>query len=139
MLGHLEQAAKSDPEQAGRLVLGREIHVAVRGFSLLTKSAAIIGFVFAFAVICWPLILYLDVLSGIETEEAALVPTTMAAISAFALNLHRDYKRRQTYAEQILRTIAFSEKSAADLLKEAQKIADVQVGLPTNLENKSPD
>ncbi|MEM9422994.1 MAG: hypothetical protein AAF986_10935, partial [Pseudomonadota bacterium] len=123
LLKHIDQSAQSDPDFKIRLAMASEINVAVRGFSKISKVTGLVGFCLALAVLCWPLLVYLDFFKGLQPETKALVPTTLSAIAAYTLTVHRQYKERQTFAERIMRSIAFSEGPIKSLLREAQKIA----------------
>jgi hypothetical protein len=127
-----KQASADNKAQAEqRLVIMYDLYIKVRSYALLDKVFFWLSIVAAIAVLLWPSIavVFRDKLGEKEWAKSAVVQTTVTGIAALAFAFYSQYKDKQTYTENLMRYVLFSEQDTAALSsKVMEEIAKIDKG-----------
>ncbi len=103
-----------EAERSRRYDLAFDVYIKARSYALLNKVFFFLALFGTVAVVSWPVVAVLEVVEG-TVLSASVTQTAVTAFTAFAVYFYSYFKKRQMACETLMRTIAFSEKTSADL------------------------
>jgi len=109
-----------------------DIYIKARSYAILNKIFFWLSVFFALLVLLWPSIsvVFKEKLSGWEWVKSATVQTTVTGIAAVMFAFYSQYKDKQTYAEQLMRDVVYSEGKEIEQLAQqvSKKLAQIDNG-----------
>jgi hypothetical protein len=125
----LPTAEKADAEK--KYLLLYDIYIKAHSYAVLNKVFFILSIISALAVFLWPSmsVMFKSSLEKREWLKSATVQTTVTAIAALMFTFYSQYKEKQTYAENLMRYVVYSEQASSDLaLKVSEELAKIDNG-----------
>ncbi|MFT5674176.1 MAG: hypothetical protein ACI808_000083 [Paraglaciecola sp.] len=118
-------------EAEKKYLLLYDIYIKANSYAVLNKIFFILSIISALAVFLWPSIsvMFKSNLEKREWLRSATVQTTVTAIAALMFTFYSQYKEKQTYAENLMRYVVYSEHTSSDLaLKISEELAKIDNG-----------
>jgi hypothetical protein len=108
LLGMMEKQLENDPTLQTKYYLAFDVFIKMRSYALINKVFFIVGSLLSVAVLGWPIFAILFS-KWVNLISGAALQTIVTAAAAGAIYVYQYYKKRQVSAENLLRTIAFSD------------------------------
>lgn len=106
-----------------------DIYIKSRSYAILNKTAFVAALVGSLAILIWPVLAVSEVLIGTVLSEA-VTQTAITGFTGLAIYFYLTSKRKQTAAETLLRTVAFSERPVSELGETvAAMLQQIDIGL----------
>ena len=124
---HWDQIAEN-PESAKRYLLIYDLYIKARSYAIINKFFFWIATVSGIMILVWPSIAIVTKDLGIERSflSSAVVQTTITGLAALTFGIYSHYKKRQLFAENLIRSAIFSEEKLSELkdrvIKEMERI-----------------
>lgn len=121
-----EGASENDKKQH---LLVSDIYIKSWSYAWLNKIFFVLSVVFAILVLAWPTAVIL--LKNVNNEKtkaifggtgATVIQTTVTALAAFMFTFYSQYKDKQTYSENLIRSVIYSNEP--DIAKLAVKVTE---------------
>jgi hypothetical protein len=130
-----EASSEEKPQAMKKNLLMRDIYIKARSYAILNKIFFFFSIISAIAVFLWPSlsIVFKNKWESREWLKSATVQTTVTAIAALMFTFYSQYKDKQTNAENLMRYVVYSEKTASELsLKVSEELAGIDRGFSFN-------
>lgn len=135
-----------ESKDAEKYLLIYDIFIKARSYYILNKIFFIFALISGLAVLLWPSLAIFAKDFGWEKGflNSAIVQTTVTGIAALNFSIYSHYKKRQFYAENLMRLAIFSEDSLGNIknrvLTEMERIdSGFSFGKSVIQEDKSKD
>jgi hypothetical protein len=118
-------------EAEKKYLLLYDIYIKAHSYAVMNKVFFILSIISALAVFLWPSmsVMFKSNLEKREWLRSATVQTTVTAIAALMFTLYSQYKEKQTYAENLMRYVVYSEQASSELaLKVSEELAKIDNG-----------
>jgi nitric oxide synthase oxygenase domain/subunit len=118
-----------------RYVLLFDIYIKARSYAILNKLFFWLSVIAGIGVLLWPSlsIIWKGKLDKWEWLKSATVQTTVTGIAALTFAMYSQYKDKQTYAETLMRYVAYSDQNLSTLsVKVAEELAKIDRGFSFN-------
>ena len=103
-----------------RYLMVYDLYIKARSYALINKVSFWLAIMAGILVLAWPSIAVISKDYGVEREflESAIVQTTVTGLAALMFAIYSHYKKRQTYMENLMRYIIFSEEVTGSLVEK---------------------
>lgn len=125
----MEEAASVKEEEAEqRYLMVYDLYIKARSYALFNKIFFWFAVVSAVIVLLWPSlgIIFKGKVKDAEWFRSAIAQTTITGIAALTFSFYSQYKDKQTYTENLIRYVVFSDEDvdslAAKVVEEIGKI-----------------
>lgn len=123
-------SAIAEGDDQRRTNLAFDVFIKARSYSILNKISFNIALLGGLLLIAWPVVILTDIWAS-EVFRSPLLQTSLTALTGLAVFIYTHYKRKQMLAENLLRTIAFSDMPISELSELViQEMAKIDLGLP---------
>ena len=123
-------SAIAEGDDQRRINLAFDVFIKARRYSILNKICFNIAMLGGLLLIAWPVVVLTDIWAS-EIFRSPLLQTSLTAFTGLAVFIYTHYKRKQMLAENLLRTIAFSDMPIGELSELViQEMAKIDLGLP---------
>ncbi|MGE0384338.1 MAG: hypothetical protein AB7Q97_06365 [Gammaproteobacteria bacterium] len=115
------EAAAAAPDaraEAGRrAALARDVYIKSASFAFLNKFFFWAALGFGACVLAWPAIVVIRKAKDrdVEALQSPVIQTTLTAVAALCFAMYSHYKQMQSGSENLIRYIAFSDATVAEL------------------------
>ncbi len=115
---------KEENQNVEKYVIIYDIFIKTRSYYITNKIFFVLSLVSGVLVLLWPSIGHF----GWHTEffKLAIVQTTVTGLAALSFAFYSHYKKRQMYAENLMRFVIFSEEPLANIkdyvMREMERI-----------------
>lgn len=105
-----------------------DLYIKARSYAIINKIAFWLSVLSGLMVLIWPSVAVVFEDFGFQKEflKSAIVQTTVTGLAALTFAVYSHYKKRQVYAENLMRYIIFSDESVSTMkervLKEMERI-----------------
>lgn len=113
--GLLKGNDKISDNELKRFAMAYDIYIKARSYSILNKIFFWTGIVLCLFVLIWPSlgIIY----KTFDLFKSAVIQTTVTGLAALNITIYSHYKKRQLFAENLMRYVVFSEEGIEQLIK----------------------
>ncbi|MCQ8104874.1 hypothetical protein NP590_12225 [Methylomonas sp. SURF-2] len=102
-----------------RYLMVFDLFIKARSYALLNKFFFGLALLAGSALLVWPVIAFK--LDSIGVGYSAMVQTSVTGLAALLFALYSHYKKRQTYAENLMRHVIFSNEALELVFEKVQK------------------